>query len=210
MMTRNKYYTALWLAAGYICLQMVADITAAKMVQFWGIALPAGSMVFALTFTWRDMVHKRLGKQAAQILIIAALCTNLFMALYFMYVVRAPYPVWWEGQEAVAFVMNQVPRIVIASICAEFASEWLDTELYHFWVTKVTTKYQWSRVIFSNLFSVPLDSIIFAAIAFYGVMPLAALVGIVWGQSLWKWLVTIVSMPGIYLIKERPRNDFIC
>jgi len=103
--------------------------------------------------------------------------------------------------------MNQVPRIVVASICAEFVSEWTDTELYQFWVTKVTTKYQWSRVIFSNLFSVPLDSTIFALLAFYGTMPLVALVGIVWGQSLWKWLITVVSIPGIYLIKE-PDYDY--
>lgn len=204
---RHPLLVPLILTAGYIMLQMTADVTAAKMItlSIFGLAvsLPAGSFIYAFTFTWRDMIHKKLGRNAARIIIILAALTNIAMALYFVFVIKLPFPTWWVGQEAIAFVLGQVPRIVLASIAAELVSELLDTELYHFWVRKVTTKYQWSRVLWSNLWSGPVDSLIFGTIAFGGVLPLAALAQIIVGQVVVKWGITLISLPGIYFTPGR-------
>jgi len=193
------------LAAGYIMLQMTADITASKMITLtllgFAVTLPAGSLIYAFTFTWRDMFHKKLGRTATRTIILLAALANVGMAIYFVFVIKLPYPVWFEGQEAVAFVLGQVPRIVIASIVAELVSQLLDTELYHFWVKRVTTRYQWSRVLWSNLWSGPVDSIVFGTLAFGGVLPLAALVQIIVGQIVVKWGITVLSLPGIYLVR---------
>lgn len=199
---KHPLFVPLVLAAGYIALQMIADVSAAKMmtVSFLGFSasLPAGSFIYAFTFTWRDMFHKKLGRTAARVIIVAAACTNIAMALYFMFVIKVPFPVWWEGQASVEFVLMQVPRIVAASILAELISELMDTELYHFWVKRVTTRYQWSRVVWSNAWSIPVDSIVFGTLAFGGTLPVAALVEIVIGQTVVKWFLTLVSLPAIY------------
>ena len=60
--------------------------------------------------------------------------------------------------------------------------------------------------------SLPVDSLVFASLAFLILPPLfgsdalpwAALPPIIGGQILWKAIVTVVSLPMIYLVKEQP------
>jgi queuosine precursor transporter len=94
-------------------------------------------------------------------------------------------------------------RIVLASIVAEVVSELLDTEIYTVWVTQVTTRYQWARVLASNAVSVPIDSLVFCWIAFGGVLPAAVVWSIFWSNVLVKGIITLISLPGIYLVPER-------
>ncbi|MBN1247918.1 MAG: queuosine precursor transporter, partial [Anaerolineae bacterium] len=104
-------------------------------------------------------------------------------------------------QQAFADVLNPVWRIVLASIAAEVISELLDTEIYHLWVNRITRRYQWARVLVSNSVSIPVDSLVFVWIAFGGVLPVTVVWSIFWANVLVKGLTTLVSLPGIYLVK---------
>ena len=81
-------------------------------------------------------------------------------------------------------------------------AELVDTEIYHFFITKITKRYQWLRVLISNAFSIPVDNLLFVVIAFYGALPFEALVGIFIFNFFVKYAVTIISVPMIYLVKE--------
>jgi len=98
----------------------------------------------------------------------------------------------------------------MASILAEVFSELTDTEIYSLWVRHVTRKAQWARVLVSNTVSIPLDSLIFCWGAFgrwWGLFPAGLPVGTVWSifwaNVLIKGLVTLISLPGIYLVPEK-------
>ena len=195
---------AVVLVAAYMACQMIADITAVKMVEVFGLVIPAGTFVYAATFTVRDLIHKRLGKSVARWTILSAAAINIAMALYFVFTINLGYPPFWQGQEAYASILGVVPSIVAASIIAEFVSEWVDTELYQIAWESFARNKQWLRVVFSNLLSVPLDSIIFAILAFRIFTPSVPWPGIwsmVLGQSLFKWAVATVVMPLTYLVK---------
>jgi uncharacterized integral membrane protein (TIGR00697 family) len=100
-------------------------------------------------------------------------------------------------------VLSPVWRIVFASIVAEVIAELIDTEGYRLWVRKVTRRYQWARVLVSNSISIPVDSLIFVWIAFGGAMPSAVVWSIFASNVIIKGLTTLVSLPGIYLVKEK-------
>ena len=100
---------AVWLVALYIALQLIADVSAVKQVAVWGLALPAGSLVFALTFTVRDILHKRLGQGAAIAAINAAAAMNVLMAAYLWWAARLPFPGFWTGQEAFVSTLAWLP-----------------------------------------------------------------------------------------------------
>lgn len=197
--------TAVWtitlLVAGYIALQLIADVTAAKIVQIGPITLPAGTFVFALTFTWRDLLHKRLGKTWAQAAIVVAALCNLLMVGYFAFAIALPPAPFWPGQEAFAGALGVVWRITLASIVAEVVSELVDTEAYHALTERGAM--QWARVAGSNAVSLPLDSLIFGVVAFAGIMPAAGIAELIVGQVIFKAAVTVLSLPGIYLIPAR-------
>ena len=187
--------------AAYIAAQMLADIGSLKIAWVAGFSIDGGTFIYPFTFTLRDMVHKLLGRAAARTLVIAAAVINVMMAAYFALLSALPADPTWSLQAAFAGVLAPVWRIVIASITAEVLSELLDTEVYHLWVTRVTRRYQWARVLISNSFSVPLDSLVFCWAAFGGVLPDAVVWSIFWANVLVKGLTTLVGLPGIYLVK---------
>lgn len=188
--------------AAYIATQILADIGSLKIALVAGFSIDGGTFIYPLTFTLRDMVHKLLGRRAARTVIVVAGVINLLMAAYFAFLSNLTPDPTWPLQNAFASVLTPVWRIVVASIAAELASELLDTEIYHVWVTRVTQRYQWTRVLVSNSFSIPLDSFIFCWGAFGGVLPVAVVWSIFWANVLVKGLTTLVSLPGIYLVKE--------
>jgi len=94
-------------------------------------------------------------------------------------------------------------RIVLASIVAEVVSELVDTEVYHWFVTRITRRRQWARVLASNSVSVPIDNLIFAVGAFGWLLPWE----VVWQIFLFnlavKLGVTLASMPLIYVARDQ-------
>ena len=187
---------------------MLSDITSLKIGLVAGYAVDMGTFIYPITFTLRDLVHKTLGKRNAQALIVMAAVINLFMAAYLAWAASVPSdPAWGLGAEFSA-ILGPLWRIVIASIMAELVSELIDTEAYHWFVTRITKKYQWARVLFSNTISVPIDNVIFAVGAF-GPLPflqdhfLTLPWAIVWQIFVFnlvvKYGMTLISLPLIYL-----------
>lgn len=194
--------TGILVVSAYIAAQMLADVGSLKIALLGTLSIDGGTFIYPLTFTLRDMVHKQLGRTAARTLIITAGVINLIMAAYFAFLAALTPDPTWPLQEAFANLLAPAWRIVVASIIAEIVSELLDTEIYHLWVTRVTRRYQWARVLSSNAISVPVDSLVFCWLAFGGTLPAATVWSIVWANILVKGVTTLISLPGIYLVRE--------
>ncbi len=188
--------------AAYVAAQMLSDVLSLKIALLAGFSVDVGTIVYPFTFTLRDLVHKLLGRGAARTVIVAAAGINLLMAGLFAVAAWLPPDPTWPLQAEFAAVLTPVWRIVVASIAAEVVSEIADTEVYHLWVTRVTRRYQWARVLVSNSVSIPLDSLIFCWGAFGGQLPSATVWSIFWANLLVKGGVTLLSLPGIYLVPE--------
>ena len=204
---------AIIVVAAYIGAQMLADITSLKIGLVAGYAVDMGTFIYPITFTLRDVVHKLLGKRNAQALILMAALINLFMATYLTWAASVPSdPTWGLGAEFSA-VLGPLWRIVIASILAEVISELIDTEVYHWFVTRITKRFQWLRVLLSNSISVPIDNLIFAVGAFgalpflqdhFLTLPWATVGQIFIFNLIVKYGMTLLSLPLIYL---SPKNE---
>lgn len=202
----NLMASAVVVAVIYIAAQMLSDIASLQIVLIAGFSIDAGTFIYPLTFTLRDMVHKVAGIKIARMLIISAAVVNVLMALFFKLVSTLPPDPSVGPQTAFGALLAPVWRIVLASIAAEVIAELIDTEGYRIWVEKVTHRYEWARVVFSNSISIPVDSFLFSFLAFYGKMPLSVVSSIFFSNMIIKGLTTIISIPGIYLVKERPQD----
>jgi len=189
--------------AAYIAAQMLSDISSLKIITFLGFSMDAGTLIYPLTFTLRDLVHKTVGIKGARTVIVSAAVINLFMAFLFWIIARMPGDPAVGVQSEFAAVLSPVWRIVIASIIAEIVSELIDTEIYRLWVEKITMHYQWMRVLVSNSFSIPVDSLIFVWGAFGGVYSQPVIWSIFIANLILKGAVTLIGMPLIYLVKEQ-------
>ena len=194
---------AIILIASYIAAQMLADIASLKIGLVAGFAVDMGTFIYPITFTLRDVVHKVLGKKNTQVLILSAGAINLFMAGYLMWAASVPGDADWGLTDEFSAILAPVWRIVVASILAEVVSEMLDTEIYSWFVNKITREHQWARVLTSNSVSVPVDNLIFAIGAFGGVLPWDIVRQIFFFNLLIKYGVTLLSLPLIYLVPDR-------
>lgn len=186
----------------YVAAQMMADIASLRIVEFVGNAVDAGTIVYPLTFTLRDLIHKIGGKTAARTLIVLAAAINLVMAAYFGLVARLPADPGTGPQTEFGEVLAPVWGIVIASIVAEVVAELIDTEAYSMWVRRFADRHQWGRVLASNAVAIPVDSALFVGLATaFGVFPVAAVWSIFWVNVVFKGGVTLVSIPWIYLVR---------
>jgi queuosine precursor transporter len=192
----------LLVTASYISAQMLSDIASLQIVRFAGLSFDAGTFIYPITFTLRDLAHKVLGVKGVRILIFCAAAINLLMAFFFWFISKLQPDTVAGSSHNWGSVLAPVWRITLASIGAEIISELLDTEVYHLWVKRVTERYQWLRVLTSNTVSIPVDSFVFTFLAFYGMMPTSSVVGIFWSNVIIKGIVTVISLPMIYLVKD--------
>ncbi len=193
------------LASLYLAAQMLADITSLKLTEVAGLSVDAGTLVYPVTFTLRDLIHKAAGVRVARAMILVAAGVNLAMAGLFWVVAELPALADVGPQtELFGAVLAPVWRIVMASVAAEVVAELIDTEVYRAWVARFGATRQWGRVLSSNGVAIPVDSAIFVAIAFLGVAPLADVWEIFWVNVAFKGLVTVASVPLIYLVRPAP------
>ena len=188
--------------AAYIAAQMLSDVMSLKIALVAGLSIDAGTFIYPITFTLRDLAHKTLGIAATRALIFTAAAVNIIMAVAFWFAAQLPADPSAGPQAAFAAVLSPVWRIVFASIVAEVTAELVDTEVYQWWVKRVTTRHQWARVLASNAVSVPLDSVLFVVIAFAGELPGAVIGSIILSNILVKGATTLVSLPLIYAVPE--------
>lgn len=192
-------------AGGYVAAQVLADIASLRIVQLFGFAVDAGTLIYPFTFTLRDLVHKIAGKTAARTLIVTAAIVNVLMAVLFW--VTSNLTAADTAPQTVRFgdVLSPVWGIVLASIVAEVVAELIDTEVYSAWVRRMGDRHQWGRVLASNSVAIPVDSALFVGIATaIGVFPATVAWSIFWVNVVVKGVVTVVSVPWIYLVRPTP------
>ena len=197
-----SFFTILIIGA-YIACQMISNISSVKLANVLSLAVDGGTFLYLLAFTIRDMAHKTIGKKNTQKLIIVSAIINIFTPIYFYIISQIPADSSWEFNKAFQITLSPVMRIAIASIVASTLSELVDTEVYHFFITKITKRFQWLRVLISNVFSIPVDNFLFVLIAFLGVLSIDALIEIFIFNFFVKYAVTIISVPLIYLAKDK-------
>ena len=198
---KNFLHMAITLSVLYVAAQMLSDISSLKIISLFGLSMDAGTLIYPITFTLRDLVHKVAGLKVARLLIFLAAGINLFMAgLFWLVAILPPIRPLVCKPNLAWFI--PVFRITLASIIAEVVAELIDGQIYESWVKKFGPRWQWGRVLASNLVSVPVDSLIFASVAFFGVHPFPVLIAIFASNVFLKLLVAVLSMPAIYLVRD--------
>lgn len=186
----------------YVAASLIANIMSVRLVHMVGFSIDAGTLLYPLTFTLRDVVHKVGGRRAARVTIIVTAALNLLMALSLWAAAALPADVTVGPQRQFGQVLVSTWRIVLASITAQVIAELLDTEVYQAVTRRLGRRAQWARVVLSNAVSIPIDSVLFTLIAFS--YPAATLRSIIWANIVVKGLTSLVTWPLIYTVKDPP------
>jgi len=183
----------------YAASQIFANILSTKIaiLPFINLAVDGGTVIYPLTFTLRDLVHKTWGKNnARQVIIISAGLNALMFVLFWLVGKMKPDPSW-QYQAAYEQILLPVGRIVAASIIAQIISELVDTEIFSVIYKRIGDL---TAVFLSNLSGLILDSFIFGFIAFLGSLPFATVLEIILANIIIKFIISFLSAPAIKLV----------
>ncbi|MGC6401078.1 queuosine precursor transporter [Sphingomonas sp. FW199] len=157
------------MAAFCVVLVLSNVIGAAKLAQLGGFVFGAGILFFPVSYVLGDVLTEVYGYARARRCIWAGFAALVFMAVMSWVVVSLPPADGWEGQAAYEAVFGQVWRIVIASITAFWAGEFVNSFVLAKMKLATGGKYLWTRTIGSTVVGQGVDSLIFYPIAFLGI-----------------------------------------
>ena len=171
----------------------------------------AGILFFPVSYVLGDVLTEVYGYARARRCIWTGFVALLFMAFMSTVVVALPPARTWHGQAAYEAVFGQVPRIVLASIAAFWAGEFVNSVVLA--KMKVWTKgrHLWTRTIGSTVLGEGVDSAIFYPLAFAWVWDRGTLVVVLltqWALKVgWEVLLTPATYAIVGFLKRREGVD---
>jgi uncharacterized integral membrane protein (TIGR00697 family) len=189
---------------------LLANVLNVKFIEVFGLFVPAGTLIFAMTFLISDMISEFWGKVEAQKAVWAGFVSSLlYLFLVQVTILWAPAPFSIEVSESFATLFNLLPRIMIGSMVAYLVVQHFDVWLYHELKKFTKDKHLWLRNNVSTVISQFLDSAIFFSIAFLGTSLFPNIGSLVVPVlSLWalKVGIAIVDTPFIYWLRSIVRK----
>jgi uncharacterized integral membrane protein (TIGR00697 family) len=160
--------------AAFVAIMLLSNVLGAGKVA--RVALPvigdwpfgAGILFFPIGYVIGDVLTEVYGYARARRCIWVGTAALLFMALMAWIVVALPPAAGWGGQAAYEQVFGQVPRIVLASITAFWAGEFVNSYVLARMKLWTRGRHLWARTIGSTVAGEGVDSLIFYPLAFYG------------------------------------------
>jgi uncharacterized integral membrane protein (TIGR00697 family) len=204
------------MAAFVVVLVLSNVIGAAKLavVDLPGVGpwvFGAGILFFPVSYVIGDVLTEVYGYARARRCIWAGFGGLVFMALMSWVVVHLTPAPGWTGQAAYEEVFGQVPRIVLASMLAFWAGEFVNS--YVLARMKIWTKGKalWTRTIGSTVVGQGVDSLIFYPLAFYGIWTNGNLLTVMLTQWVlkvsWEAILTPVTYLVVGWLKRREGMD---
>lgn len=173
----------------------------------------AGLLFFPLSYIIGDVLTEVYGYARARRCIWAGTGALIFMVFMSYVVVAMPPDTGWTGQAAYEQVFGQVPRIVLASICAFWAGEFANSLVMAKMKVLTEGKHLWTRTIGSTVVGQGVDSLIFYPLAFLGAVGWStqAIVAVVISQFVlkvsWEIILTPVTYAVVGYLKRREGLD---
>lgn len=184
----------------FVACLLAANIVAVKIVLVAGLVVPAGIIVFPLSYIVVGVITEVYGYRAARRVIWYGFGANLLLVAAIWIAMTLPPAPFWENQDAFETILGAVPRIVAASLIAYLVGEF--TNAYVLARMKVATRgrWLWTRTIGSSVIGHGLDSAVFMTVAFAWIMPWPVLAGAILTQWLLKCGYEVLATPLVYAI----------
>ena len=213
--SRFRYFD--FVMAAFVTILVLSNVIGAgkiATVDLPGIGpwpFGAGILFFPLSYVIGDVLTEVYGFARARRCIWAGFVALVFMAFMSWVVVKLPPDAGWTGQAAYEAVFGQVPRIVLASIIAFWAGEFVNSVVLAKMKLWTKGKQLWTRTIGSTIAGQGVDSLFFYPIAFFGILDSQTLLKVMLTQWLlkvgWEALLTPVTYAVVGFLKRREGFD---
>lgn len=213
---RYRYYD--FVMAAFVAILLLSNLIGAAKVAVLDLPVigafefGAGVLFFPLSYVIGDILTEVYGYARARRVVWSGFGAMVFMAFMAWVVVGLPPADGWQGQGAYESVFGQTPRIVLASIVAFWAGEFVNAYVMARMKIMTAGKHLWTRTIGSTVVGQGVDSLIFYPVAFLGIWPTSLVLTIMVTnlglKVLWEALLTPVTYKVVGMLKKAEREDY--
>lgn len=197
----NKYSS--WfvlIVALFISSLITANITAVKLMEVFGLILPAGILIFPISYITGDVLTEVYGYgQARRVIWLGFMC-NMVVVLTIWLGQILPPASFWDGQKAYERILGVAPRLLLASFLAYLVGEFANSFVMARMKVATEGRWLWLRTIGSTVVGQGLDSMVFIAVAFWGVIPWPSMLTAIMTQWLVKCIYEAAATPITYKV----------
>lgn len=195
----------------FITCLITANITAVKLVNLFGLVLPAAIVIFPISYIFGDVLTEVYGyRQARRVIWLGFFC-NLITVVAIWIGEALPSASFWDGQAAYERILGYTPRLLVASFIAYLVGEFANSFVMAKMKIATNGRWLWTRTIGSTLVGEGLDSLIFITIAFWGMVPTIQLVPTIVTQwlvkSAYEAAVTPLTYGAVNFLKKEEGLD---
>ncbi|MCW1383426.1 queuosine precursor transporter [Novosphingobium sp. KCTC 2891] len=222
-----------YMMAAFVAILLLSNlIGAAKLATLDGITFGAGILFFPVSYVLGDVLTEVYGYANARRCVWMGFFAMLFMAVMsFVVVAMPPSPDWGCAssgdplfadlvaktsagtvcQTTYVSVFGSTWRIVLASIAAFWAGEFVNSFVLARMKVLTNGKHLWTRTIGSTIFGQAVDSAIFYPVAFLGTWTTQAVLTVMvtnWAMKVaWEVLLTPATYAVVGFLKRREGVD---
>jgi uncharacterized integral membrane protein (TIGR00697 family) len=201
-----------YMMAAFVAILLLSNlIGASKLATLWGHTFGAGILFFPISYVLGDVLTEVYGYANARRCVWMGFAALVFMAFMSWVVVAMPPADGWTGQAAYESVFGSTWRIVLASVIAFWAGEFVNSFVLAKMKILTGGSKLWTRTIGSTVFGQAVDSALFYPIAFLGVWSNAQVLTVLvtnWGlKVLWEVILTPVTYAVVGFLKAREGVD---
>ena len=183
----------------FIACLIAANVISVKIIAIGDWYVPAGVIIFPLSYIFGDILTEVYGYRSARRVIWLGFLCNLLVVGAIWLAGLWPAAPFWEGQQAWDTILGSTPRLLAASFVAYLVGEFANSFVLARMKVATNGRWLWSRTIGSTIIGEGLDSLVFITLA------LAGIPGIDLGTAiLTQWLIKvayeIIATPLTYLI----------
>lgn len=184
--------------AVFITCLLTANIISVKLISLWGLVVPAGVIIFPISYICGDVLTEVYGFHRARIVIWLGFVCNLLAVMGIVATQMLPGAGFWDAQAAYERILGFTPRLLIASFCAYLVGEFVNSYVLAKLKLLTEGRMLWMRTIGSTLIGQGLDSLIFLMVAFAGALPVGALMTAIVTQWVVKVAYEVLATPFTY------------
>lgn len=157
----------MYLSMSFVALLLTANVLGPKPVAFGSVVIPAGLLIFPLTYVLGSLITELNGFKYSRKVIWFALLCNLFMAFAISVVIKLPYDDSWGMQQQYAQVLGASGRLMFISVLSYFCGEFINAYLVHSLKQKYAKSSFLVRGLIGNWIGESIETLIFVPLGFY-------------------------------------------
>lgn len=197
----GKYGLFVWISIATI----ISNIETVKLVNIFGMETSLGTILYASTFLTTDILNEKYGEKAARRSVYYGLLSMIVMTIFMSIALLYDPSSNDFANESLKTIFTLNMRITLASIIAFVVSQLLDAHMYN--KIKEKSDKLWLRNNLSTMISQLIDTVLFALIAYKGLVTNNTLVSMMVFMYIFKLMLAVIDTPFMYLSKKIKPNE---